>query len=173
MRTNNNFSDNATANTHCLANKRSKIVAGCVAPGLLVLAVVGIAATLIGCSSTGSNQAQTSPAQAQANNSALEGKIKTNLNSDEQLKASNLNVVANADRNEVTLTGTVESEAAKTKAVESAKSAQAGLTVTSKMEVDPSCCGGPHGGREGMPGMKGLPGMKGMPPGGEHGPHSN
>ena len=165
MRTNNNVSGKATGNTHY---KRSRIVGGSVAPGLLVLAVVGIAATLIGCSSTGSNQAQTSPAQAQANNLALEQKVKTNLNSDEQLKASNLNVVANADRNEVTLTGTVESEAAKTKAVESAKSAQAGLTVTSKMEVDPSCCGGPHGGRGGRPGMKG------MPPGGEHGPpHSN
>ena len=166
MKTNNNVSGKATGNTH---DKRSRIAAGSpVAPGLLVLAVVGIAATLIGCSSTGSNPAQTSPAQAQTNNAALEEKIKTNLNSDEQLKASNLSVAANADRNEVTLTGTVESEAAKTKAVESAKSAQAGLTVTSKIDVDSSCCGGRHGGREGMPGMKG------MPPGGEHGPpHSN
>ena len=134
--------------------------------GFPALAVVGIGATLIGCSPAGNTQAPTSAAQASISNSALEEKIKTNLNSDDQLKLSNLSVTANSYRNEATLTGTVQSEAAKTKAVESAKSAQAGLTVTSKIEVDPSCCGGMHGGKEGMPGMKGMPG-------GEHKPQSN
>ena len=135
------------------------------ATGCLALTMVGIGATLTGCSPAASTQAATTPAQAQINNSALEEKIKTNLNSDEQLKASNLAVTANADRNEATLTGTVQSEEAKTKAVESAKSAQPGLTVTSKVEVDPGCCGGMHGGKGGMPGMKGMPGgmPKGMP----------
>ena len=131
------------------------------AAGFMALAVVGIGASLVGCSPAASTQAATTPAQTQLNNSALEDKIKTNLNSDEQLKASNLAVTANAERNEATLTGTVQSEEAKTKAVESAKSAQAGLTVTSNMKVDAGCCGGMHGGKEGMPGMKGMPG--GMP----------
>ena len=134
--------------------------------GFPALAVVGIGATLIGCSPAGNTQAPASAAPASISNSALEEKIKTNLNSDDQLKLSNLSVTANSDRNEATLTGTVQSEAAKTNAVESAKSAQAGLTVTSKIEVDPSCCGGMHGGKEGMPGMKGMPG-------GEHKPRSN
>ena len=135
------------------------------AAGFLALAVVGIGVSLVGCSPAASTPPATTPAQTQLNNSALEDKIKTNLNSDEQLKASNLAVTANAERNEATLTGTVQSEEAKTKAVESAKSAQPGLTVTSNMKVDAGCCGGMHGGKEGMPGMKGMPGgmPKGMP----------
>ena len=135
------------------------------AAGFMALAVVGIGASLVGCSPAASTQVATTPAQAQTNNSTLEEKIKTNLNSDEQLKASNLGVTANAERNEATLTGTVQSEEAKTKAVESAKSAQPGLTVTSKMEVDAGCCGGMHGGKGGVPDMKGMPGgmPKGMP----------
>ena len=132
------------------------------AKSLFVLAVLGIGVTLIGCSPTGSTPAATTPAQAQMNNSALEEKIKTNLNSDEQLKGSELAVMANADHNEATLSGKVQSESAKTKAIDSAKSAQAGLVVTSKIEVDPSCCGGMHGG-PGMHGKEGMPGMKGMP----------
>ena len=137
----------------------------CTATGFLALAVVGIGATLTGCSPAASTQGATSPAQAQTNNSALEEKIKTNLNSDEQLKASNLGVTANAERNEATLTGTVQSEEAKAKAVDSAKSAQPGLTVTSKMEVDAGCCGGMRGRMpgKGMPDTKGMPGPKGMP----------
>ena len=133
--------------------------------GLLVLMVLGIGVTLIGCSPTKSTPAATTPAQAQMNNSALEEKIKTNLNSDEQLKGSDLAVMANADQNEATLSGKVQSESAKTKAIDSAKSAQAGLVVTSKIEVDPSCCGGMHGGpgMHGKEGMPGMPGMKGMP----------
>lgn len=163
------FRGNAGRNAGGVIERASKTIAGFTATGFLALAVAGIGATLIGCSQAGSTQAPTSPAQAQTNNSALEEKIKTNLHSDEQLKASNLDVTANADRNEATLTGTVQSEAVKTKAVESAKSAQAGLTVASKIEVDPSCCGGTHGAKEGMPGMKGMKEMKRMP-GGEHRP---
>ena len=135
------------------------------ARSLFVLAVLGIGVTLIGCSPTGSTPAATTPAQAQMNNSALQEKIKTNLNSEEQLKGSDLAVMANADHNEATLSGKVQSESAKTKAIDSAKSAQAGLVVTSKIEVDPSCCGGMHGGpgMHGKEGMPGMPGMKGMP----------
>ena len=162
------FSGNACRKSGDVNQKTSNTKA---ARSLFALAVLGISATLTGCSPAGSTQAVTTPAQAQMNNSALEEKIKTNLNSDEQLKASNLAVMANADRNEATLTGTVQSESAKTKAVDSAKGAQAGLIVISKIEVDPSCCGGMHGG-PGMHGKEGMPGMKKMP-GGEHMPPKN
>ena len=130
------------------------------ASGFLALTLLlGISASVNGCSAAGS------PPQAQISNAALEEKIKTNLNTDAQLKAANLEVKANVDRNEVALSGTVESEAVKTKAVESAKSAQAGLTVTSKIDVDQNCCGseGGHGRKEGMPGMKGMPGKEHRP----------
>ena len=165
------FSGKTNRNAGWVIERASRIVASSTATGFLVLAVAGIAVTLVGCSPTASTQTPTSPAQAQISNSALEEKIKTNLNSDEQLRASNLAVTANADRNEATLSGTVQSESAKTKAVDSAKNAQAGLIVTSKIEVDPSCCGGMHGG-PGMHGKEGMPGMKRMP-GGEHTPPKN
>ena len=127
---------------------------------LSLLALLGISASLNGCSTASSPQATgSSTPQAQISNAALEEKIKTNLNTDAQLKAANLDVKANVDRNEVLLSGTVESESAKTKAVELAKSAQAGLSVTSEINVDANCCGseGSHGRKEGMPGMKGMP----------------
>ena len=146
--------------------KTSKTIAGLTARSLFALAVLGISATLTGCAPTGSTPvATTTPAQAQMNNSALEEKIKTNLNSDEQLKGSDLAVMANADQNEATLSGKVQSESVKTKAVESAKSAQAGLSVSSKIEVDSSCCGGGMHGGPGMHGKEGMPGMKKMPEG--------
>ena len=134
--------------------------------GLWALTLLGISASLSGCSQAGSAPATSnSTAPAQISNAALEEKIKTNLNADEQLRASNLEVKANVDRNEATLSGTVESEVVKTRAVESARGAHAGLIVISEIEVDPNCCGsrGEHAGREGMPGMKGMPGKAHRP----------
>ena len=146
--------------------KVGKVIVGSVVPSFLTLTFLGTSAFLNGCSPTGSPPATSnSTPPAQISNTSLEEKIKTNLNTDAQLKAANLDVKANVDRNEVTLSGTVESESVKTKAVESAKSAQAGLSVTSKIDVDSNCCGsgGMHGQKEGMPGMKGMSGK-------EHGP---
>ena len=142
--------------------KVGNIIAGSAVTGFLALTLLGASAFLNGCSPAGSPQAASnSTPPAQLSNATLEEKIKTNLNADAQLKAANLDVKANVDRNEVTLSGTVESATVKTKAVESAKSAQAGLSVTSKIDVDPNCCGsaGMHGQKEGMPGMKGMKGM--------------
>ena len=145
-----------------LIEKAGKVIAGSAVTGFLALTLLGISVTLSGCSNTGSQPVMSS---SKISNADLEDKIKTNFNTDAQLKASNLDVKANVDRNEVALSGTVESEAVKTKAVESAKSAQAGLTVTSKIDVDQSCCGseGGHGRKEGMPGMKGMPGKEHRP----------
>lgn len=149
-----------------MIEKVGKVITGSAVTGFLGLTLLGISASLNGCSTASSPQATgSSTPQAQISNAALEEKIKTNLNTDAQLKAANLDVKANVDRNEVLLSGTVESESVKTKAVESAKSAQAGLSVTSKINVDPSCCGseGSHGRKEGMPGMKGMPGKEHKP----------
>ena len=135
--------------------------------GFLALTLLGISASLSGCSTSGGPQATGgSTPQPQISNAALEEKIKTNLDADPQLRAANLDVKANSDRNEATLSGTVESESVKTKATESAKSAQAGLSVTSNITVDQKCCGpeGSHGPKEGMP--EKTKGMAGK----EHGP---
>ncbi len=72
---------------------------------------------------------------AKMTDAELENVIKTKINSDAQLKAANLGVDADSDTNTATISGTVNSPALRTRAVELAKSAQAGLIVSDKVEV--------------------------------------
>ncbi|MCI0336502.1 MAG: BON domain-containing protein [Acidobacteria bacterium] len=67
----------------------------------------------------------------------LENAIKNKFNDDAQLKAANLGVDANIDRNEVTISGTVGSQALRTRAVELARSAHSGVVVNDKIDVTP------------------------------------
>lgn len=59
------------------------------------------------------------------------------LDRDEQLRTANLSVNADVTKNEVTLSGTVESEAMRAKAVELAKTAHVGVIVNDKLIVKP------------------------------------
>jgi osmotically-inducible protein OsmY len=70
--------------------------------------------------------------------SDLEKAVRAKLESDTALKEAKLDVDANADKNEVTLSGTVRSQEVRDKAVELAKSAQAGITVNDKIDVKPA-----------------------------------
>jgi osmotically-inducible protein OsmY len=69
--------------------------------------------------------------------SELEEAVKAKLQSDEQLRNASIKVSADAERNAVTLSGTVASEDARSKAVELAKSAHSGVTVNDQIEVKP------------------------------------
>jgi osmotically-inducible protein OsmY len=71
-------------------------------------------------------------------NSELEKAVRENLNRNEQLRAADLSIIADVTRNQVTLSGTVSSEELRAKAVELAKSAQAGVIVSNKITVQPS-----------------------------------
>jgi BON domain len=73
-----------------------------------------------------------SPAAA---NKALEKAVKAKLDTDERLKTANLSIDADVTKNQVTLSGTVDSEATRSKAVELAKSAQVGVIVNDKINV--------------------------------------
>jgi len=68
-------------------------------------------------------------------NARLEKVVKAKFDSDEQLKSANLSVVADVTKNEVTLSGIVESEAMRAKAVELAKTAQVGVIVSNRISV--------------------------------------
>jgi len=70
-------------------------------------------------------------------NSDLENRIKAKLDTDEQVRAANLSIIADARKQEATLSGTVESEALRSKAVELAKRAHSGLTVNDMIDVKP------------------------------------
>ena len=133
-----------------------------VVSGVFALTLLAVSPFLNGCSPA------PTPPQPQLSNAVVEERIRSSLNADPQLKASNLDVKADMDRHEVMLSGTVESEAVKAKAIDSARSAQAGMNVSTKIEVDPKCCGG-GAMRDGKGGMEGMPGRKGMS-GNEHKP---
>ena len=74
---------------------------------------------------------------AALSSSDLENQIRAKLDSDEHLKAANLSVIADAKKKEAMLSGTVESDALRSKAVELAKSAHPGLTVNDLIDVKP------------------------------------
>ncbi|MEP7341089.1 MAG: BON domain-containing protein [Acidobacteriota bacterium] len=109
-----------------------------VVTGFLSLTLLSLSLSLNGCATADSPAAKTGPTPAaQITNSELENKIKAKFSTDAQINAANLSVDANVDRNEITLSGTVGSESLRTKAVELAKSAHAGLIVTTKIDVKP------------------------------------
>ena len=72
-----------------------------------------------------------------AANAELEKAVKSMFASDQQVQRADLRVRADITKNEVTLSGTVESEAVRSRAVELAKTAHVGLVVNDKMTVKP------------------------------------
>jgi osmotically-inducible protein OsmY len=68
----------------------------------------------------------------------LENAVRTKLENDPQLKSADLSVNADAVRNEVTLSGTVRTHAARKKAIGLAKSAKPGVAVNDKIDVKPA-----------------------------------
>ena len=77
-------------------------------------------------------------ADPKMSNSDLENAVRAKLGSDEQLRTAKLDVDANASKNEVTISGTVQSQDHRTKAVELAKDAHSGITVNDKIDVKPA-----------------------------------
>jgi osmotically-inducible protein OsmY len=74
---------------------------------------------------------------ASMSDSDLENAVRAKLANDAQLKEADLSVIAIAERNEITLSGTVRTRAARDKAIELAKSAKPGVAVNDKIEVKP------------------------------------
>jgi osmotically-inducible protein OsmY len=69
--------------------------------------------------------------------SELEDKIKAKFDSDPLLKAADLKVRADADENEAIISGVVEKESLRIKAVDLAKEVSPGLILTDKIDVKP------------------------------------
>jgi len=74
---------------------------------------------------------------ASMRDSDLENAVRTKLETDPQLKSADVSVNADAVRNEITLSGTVRTRAAREKAIELAKSAKPGVAVNDKLDVKP------------------------------------
>ena len=100
-----------------------------------ILAIIGLAVAvmLAGCSNTNTTASNT----PKVSNSDLEQAVKTKLATDQRLQDSKIDVSADADKNQVTLSGTVYTETARTNAVQLTKLAEPGLQVVDKIEVKP------------------------------------
>jgi len=73
-----------------------------------------------------------------AANAKLEQAVKSALAADESLRQAELQVQADVTKNQVTLSGAVESEAARERAVELAKTAQVGVKVLDNITIKKS-----------------------------------
>jgi osmotically-inducible protein OsmY len=71
-------------------------------------------------------------------NADLENAVKAKFKADEQLRSAELGVSADSTINEITLSGSVESQALRSKAVDLARSVDSGVTVNDQIEVKPS-----------------------------------
>jgi osmotically-inducible protein OsmY len=103
---------------------------------LVPLIVLAFSVVFMACNKPGADEARRGE-KAKMADSDLEKSIRAKLDSDQQIKAADLRVNADADKNEVTLSGTVKSEALRTKAVELANSAHSGLMINDKVDVKP------------------------------------
>jgi osmotically-inducible protein OsmY len=105
----------------------------------LIPLLFGLNVLFIGCDEPNRQPtSQTTSSASKMSDSDLEQAIRAQFESDAQLKDAKLDVDADVDKNEVTISGTVRSQDMRTKAVELTKSVQSGLTVNDKIDVKPA-----------------------------------
>lgn len=101
----------------------------------LSLGFVAAIASVTSCETrTAESQTQATPTLT---NDELDRQVMARINSDTTLATYNLDVDADASRNAITLSGSVPTQAMRTKAVDAARAVRAGLVVTDKIEVKP------------------------------------
>ena len=98
----------------------------------------GLNVILMGCDEPNrpAGQTTTSSSASKMSDSDLEQAIRAKFDSDTQLKEAKLDVDADVDKNEVTLSGTVRSQEARSKAVELAKECNRDLPSTTKLMLN-------------------------------------
>src|SRR5437868_7559255 len=101
-----------------------------------LLIAVGLCATACDNMKNTERTAQGSSTPA-ITDSQLEQDVQTALNSDPTIRAANLKVSADADKNKAEISGTVASEPLRTRAIDLAKTAHAGLLITDEIKVVP------------------------------------
>ena len=113
-------------------------------PHLFWLSPVVLSCALIlpGCDKGQNDRAPSSESTPGVNikmsDADLESAIRAKLESDDAIKQANLSVSVDADANKATLSGKVDSQELRNKAIELAKSAQPTLTIEDKIDVKPA-----------------------------------
>jgi len=107
----------------------------------LIPIVLGLNIVVAGCDEGGrqpsTKTTQNSSSTPRLNDLELQKAIRAKLETDAQLKDADISVIAIGERNEITLSGTVRSHAARDRAIELAKSAKPGVMVNDKLDVKP------------------------------------
>jgi hyperosmotically inducible periplasmic protein len=104
------------------------------------IAAITVAAGLmlfISACSNNANKSSSNRPQTNMSNSDLESIVKDKLNSDPQLSAANIKVDADSKKNEIKLSGDVNSEDMRRKAVDSVRSVLPKFNVADTIDVKP------------------------------------
>jgi hypothetical protein len=104
---------------------------------MFLVAITAIACDRSGDSGNGVPELSGTTANVRSN-ADLESAVKAKLQADDQLRSAELAVSANSANSEITLSGSVESEALRSKAVNLAKGVDSGVTVNDQIEVKPT-----------------------------------
>jgi hyperosmotically inducible periplasmic protein len=102
----------------------------------LILSLLVLFSIQLGCSNNRdySTEAAREPVTTNAD---LGEQVKKEIDRDPRLEGAHINVDADASRNLVTLTGTVDTEAQRNSAVQLAKNAHPGVAVNNQIKVEP------------------------------------
>jgi osmotically-inducible protein OsmY len=110
----------------------------------LIPLVFGLNVVFTGCDERGlqpvtntTPSPSTASSTSKVSDSELQKVVRAKLESNAQLKEADISVIAIGERNEITLSGTVRSHAAREKAIELAKSAKPGVLVNNQIDVKP------------------------------------
>jgi len=109
--------------------------------GWLIPVLFGLNLVFAGCDERDpqpNTRTSASPSASKINDDDLEKTVRAKFEEDTQLKEADLSVNAIAERNEITVSGTVRSHAARERATELAKSAKPGILVNNKIDVKPA-----------------------------------
>ena len=101
----------------------------------LLFAVCALGATA--CNGREDGRARMAAARP-TSDAELENNIKTKLDRDDQLKAANLKITVNPGKRAATLSGAVESESLRSKAIDLAKNARPDVTIIDQIEIAPT-----------------------------------
>jgi osmotically-inducible protein OsmY len=103
----------------------------------LIPVMIAFNVVIAGCDKQDRQAGTRSVPSPSMSDSDLENAVRVKLANDVQLREADLSVKADAARNEITLSGTVRSRAAREKAIELAKSAKPGVAINDKIDVKP------------------------------------
>lgn len=109
-------------------------------PLVAVLFIAAVAVVSCGRSGDTENRvlvARSEKKETARSNADLENAVRAKFKTDEQLRSADLGVKVDA-ANEITLSGSVESETLRVKAVDLAKSVESGVIINDQIEVKPS-----------------------------------